>query len=162
MALRRSYMTYVYAIVLVLLLFLSSCNKNDGPTSTGNGNDDDNGGGTYKYIALNITCYFGPDDPNRPHVADVMVFDQASGQRLELGNSNSNGYYCTSRKLDCSKMYRIEIYQLPDQYCVIGVWDITCANNPTLFVDSYGAATAASFHLGSCTSPQSESGCWGE
>lgn len=153
-------MRSLHVILLMLLLGLA-CSK-DKSTASDNG-DDGNGdnGGVYKYLAFNITCSRS-DNIERPHIADVMIFDELSGQRLILGGTGPNGYFCSSRKYDCSKKYRIEIFQLPDSYCVMAVWDIGCSDDPILWVDHYGDPSNATFFIGDCDNPAAETGCLGD
>ena len=51
----------------------------------------------YKHIVFKALCRDGNED--RGLVLSVMIFDEASNNRIELGGTGSNGGYC-SIKLD--------------------------------------------------------------
>jgi len=112
-------------------------------------------------LAFRVTCFDPSTGSNRGVLVDVMIFDQKTGLRMELGSTLPDGDFCTLGFLDPSKEYRVEIYDLPGRNCVLAAWGFTFDNQPNMWVKKCGDPAPNSFHLGECGNFFNESGCWG-
>lgn len=147
-------------ISLLAILLIVSCSKNSSNSTTSDNNNNGDENTTQKLIAFSIFCYKNAQDPKRPIVVGIRIFDQTSGRRLMTGSSNSNGYFCSGESFDISKPLRIEFYEYPDQECILWVKNITYKNNPGLWVDSYGEDNGADFNIGQCDNLSPINDCW--
>lgn len=142
-----------------LLVLASGCEKtvvdnNSGDNGGGNGNPQE----SFKYIKCKITC----GNPPQPTVAGVMIFDEATGQRLVSGSSLPNGEFCSLDRLSTRGSYRIEFYELPNSTCVLWVRSITYQDNAIWFRASCNDAAIAPVHFGGqCSGMPEVTDCWG-
>jgi hypothetical protein len=126
-------------------------------TSTDSGGGGTQGGdATSYYLGFVTTC--GDDDGA---VVGIQVFDEATGDRVESGNSDGSGEYCSFTGFGEDDSLRIEWWDLGSDTCIMYVTGISVGTDPSWF-DADTCPTWASNHVGgSCTTWDATSGCWG-
>ena len=118
-----------------------------------------------KYIVFKSLC--GDGNTTRGLVLDVIIFEEGLGKKLELGNTGSNGGYC-SLKLDISKNYRIELYEYINNQkkCVAQIKNFNYNNYPGYWSDNCDAGYSGSapilYGFESCYNISAINGCWGQ
>ena len=110
-------------------------------------------------------CRDGNED--RGLVLTVMLFDEASNNRVELGGTGSNGGYC-SIKLDTKGSYRIELFEYINNQrkCVAQIKNFSYNGYPSFFSDKcdagYSGTAPVLYRFNSCYSFSVLNNCWGQ
>ncbi len=119
----------------------------------------------YKHIVFKALCRDGNED--RGLVLSVMIFDEASNNRIELGGTGSNGGYC-SIKLDTRGSYRIELFEYINNQrkCVANIKGFNYKDYPSFFSDNcdagYSGNAPVIYRFNSCYSFSVLNNCWGQ
>jgi len=113
-----------------------------------------------RYMTFEVTC----GNPARGAVVGVSIFDESTQGRVLRGGTIPDGSFCSLTNMDTSKSYRIEIYELPQNTCVMILENITFVGDPIFWTSTwYGTVPPpATLYLGGELSGWSEaSGNWG-
>ena len=148
----------LWAAVGAFALF-AGCTNSDGDLEnegvyTGGGGDG--GGEDGYYLGFVTTC----GDEDYGAVVGIQVCSEESGSRVESGNSDSSGEYCSFSQFTEDASLRVEWWDPSSDTCIMAVTGLSVGRNPEWF-DMDGCPDEASNHVGSCTSWDGTSGCWG-
>ena len=119
----------------------------------------------YKHVVFKALCRDESENRDRGLVLTVMIFDEASNNRIELGGTGSNGGYC-SIKLDISGSYRIELFEYINNQrkCVAQIKNFNYNNYPSYWSDNCDAGYSGSapilYGFESCYNISAINGCW--